>query len=70
MDISKSSSVQPEMKRDKGHLEIYGTEGYTGHGPWRRDQSVGTDYSFYQPYATSSTLASDPPADWNPPGYN
>lgn len=59
-----------DVKRDKGHLDVYGTHGMSGRGVWRKDDAVGVDYSYYQPYADTTQSAFDPPPGWNPPGYN
>jgi len=57
------------VARHKGHLDIYGVHGYTKTGVWRHDIMQGIDVNLYQPYQLSSTLAFDPTAGWNPPGY-
>lgn len=57
------------VTRTKGHLDGYGTGGYTGLGAWREDEMKGIDPALYFPYPSTSTPITDPPAGWNPPGY-
>lgn len=60
---------RPSVNRSKGHLDIYGTHGYTGTGLWYRDDIVTTDYNYYQPYAPTNVAPFVPDPGWNPPGY-
>lgn len=58
------------IARHKGHLDHYGVHGYISTGIWRHDVAQGIDLDFYFPRVSASTLSTDPPAGWNPPGYN
>jgi hypothetical protein len=58
-----------EVARHKGHLDIYGTHGYTSTAIWRHDLEQGIVLNLYFPYPSTGSLAPDPPAGWNPPGY-
>ena len=58
------------VSRTKGHLDHYQTHGYSGSGAWRHDVMLGIDVNCYTPYPSTSTLPSNPPLGWNPPGYH
>ena len=58
-----------DIKRHKGHLDIYGVHGYVSTGVWCRDENVGIEHGVYYPYADAATEnAHDPDPNWLP-GY-
>ena len=61
---------RPSVNRSKGHLDIYGVHGHIQTGIWCKDDIVTTDYSYFQPYASTKVTHFTPAPGWNPPGYS
>ena len=58
-----------DIRRHRGHLDIYSTHGYASTGIWYRDETTSIEHSIYYPYADATTdNVHDPDPNWNPGG--